>query len=291
MDFVRKIRHQLQWLWKHGQSGYGRVWLQSRLFPPPPTGRFPPLWMASVRAFPPLLKMDERPHALLAIGGSLTEDTLLAAYLKGIYPVLYEHPVKWIVFNPRMVLFLEKMKLEKRLRRLIRSGRYHVTFDSAFEEVARECSNRKWTWLVPERINVAVALHKRGQAHSVEVWNRDGKLVGGLFGLEMGRMFLSESAFHHESNVGKVADAYLNCHLQHWGYEVHDAQVYSPYLEAMGFEEIPCKEYVHKLQELMRPNVRSAPWRVDERLDVAGWNPSLPGSQIKGCAGDNQMDV
>ena len=276
----------MQRLWRHFRSGNGRVWLQGKLFLRPAKRRFPPLWMASVRAFPPLLKTDERPHSLLAVGGSLTADALLAAYSKGIYPICHEQPVKWIVFNPRMVLFLEKMKIEKKVRRLVRSGRYRVTFDAAFEEVVRECSNRKWTWLVPERIDVAVALHKRGQAHSVEVWNQDGELVGGLFGVDLGRVFLSESAFHHESNVGKAAEAYLNCHLQHWGYEVHDAQVHSPYLEATGFEEIPCKKYVCSLRKLMCPDVPPAPWKVDGRLDVAEWIPSSPGSQIKECVDD-----
>ena len=280
MDFLGKIRHWVQrpGVWR--RLARGRVWLQSRLFPPS-KGRFPPLWMASTRAFPPLLKTDERPHALLAIGGTLTEDTLLAAYSKGIYPICHEHLVKWLVFNPRMVLFLEKTKLEKKLRRVIRSGRYHVTFDIAFEGVVRECGDRKWTWLVPERIKVAVALHKRGQAHSVEVWNSDGELVGGLFGVDMGRIFLSESAFHRESNAGKVADAYLNCHLQHWGYELHDAQAYTKHLELMGFEEIPCTDYARRLQELVRPETHPAPWEVDAHLDVGNWNPSLPGSQVK----------
>jgi len=285
MDLFGKTKHQVQRLWKHGRSGYARVWLQSRLFPLA-KGRFPPRWMASTRAFPPLLKTDERPHALLAIGGALTADTLLAAYSKGIYPVCYEHPVKWLVFNPRMVLFFENTRMEKKLRTLVRSGHFRVTFDTAFEEVVRECSNRKWTWLVPERINAAVALHKRGQSHSVEVWNSAGELVGGNFGTDMGRMFVSESAFHHESNAGKVADAYLNCHLQHWGYELRDAQIYTCHLESTGFEEISFTDYAHCLPELLRPKTRPAPWVVDDRLDVGNWNPSLPGSQIKECVGE-----
>lgn len=260
-----KIRHRL---------GYCRVWLQSRFFSPS-SGRFPPVWMAA-----------RRPWGLLAIGGILTEDTLLKAYSKGIYPLYDRLPVKWFSCNPRMVLFPDKTKLEKTTRRVIRSGRYHVTFDTAFEEVVRACSNRKWTWLIPERINVAVALHKRGQAHSVEVWNRDGELVGGLFGTDLGRIFITESAFHCESNAGKVADAYLICHLQHWGYELDDAQAYSRHLESTGFEEIPRREYTHRLKELVSDDIHYGKWTVDERLEVDRWIPSSPGSRLNGQAMD-----
>lgn len=268
MNPIRKIMQGLRRLEILHRLGYCRVWLQSRVFSPS-KGRFPPVWMVT-----------KRPWGLLAVGGTLTEDTLLEAYSRGIYPMYDKLPVKWFSCNPRMVLFLEKTKLEKRVRQLIRSGRYRVTFDTAFEEVVRECSNRERTWLVPERIDVAVALHKRGQAHSVEVWNQDGELVGGLFGMGLGRMFLSESAFHRESNVGKIIDIYLNCHLQHWGFEVHDAQAYSPYLESMGFEKIPRKEYVQKLRELAGADMQHGKWDVDCRLAVGEWVPSRPGSQM-----------
>jgi len=269
MNPIRKIIHGLYRLKIRHRLGYCRIWCQSRLFPPPPKGRFPPVWMAA-----------KRPWGLLAIGGALTENTLLEAYSQGIYPMYDKPPVKWFSCNPRTVLFLGKTKMEKKLRPLIRSGRFKVTFDTAFEEVVRGCSNRKWTWLIPERINIAIALHKRGQAHSVEVWNRDGELVGGLFGLGLGRIFLTESAFHRESNVGKLAYAYLNCHLQHWGYELQDAQAYSKHLERMGFEEIPRKEYARLLPRLVSAEKRLGKWIVDERLNVGEWIPSVPGSQL-----------
>ncbi len=268
-------------LWEHSRSGYLRVWLQSKLFPPPPRGTFPPMKLASVRAYPAALKTDERPHALLAVGGILSEDSLVSAYSKGIYPMCYEHPVRWLVFNPRMVLFLEKTRLKKGLRPLIRSGLYRVTFDTAFEDVVRACADRSWTWLVPERVDVSVALHRRGQAHSVEVWNADGKLAGGLFGVDMGRFFVTESAFSIESNTVKLAFAYLNCHLQHWGYVLNDGQSFSEHLRRLGFEEIPCKEYGRLVGELSCQDIRYGPWNVDEALDVAEWVPSSPGSQVK----------
>lgn len=251
-----KVRHRL---------GYFRVWCLSRIFPPPPRGHFPPVWMAT-----------RRPWGLLSIGGSLTPDTLLEAYAHGVYPLYDRHPVKWFSCNPRMVLNPGKMRIEKGWRRLIRSGRYNVTFDTAFEDVVHACSDRKWTWLIPERIDVAVSLFKQGRAHSVEVWNRDGLLVGGLFGVDMGRLFISESAFSAESNAMKVAYAYLNCHLEHWGYELNDAQAYADHLHLMGFEEIPRREYVHRLRHMVRSDIHCGAWTVDENIDVSSWIPSLP---------------
>jgi len=252
---------------------YCRVWLQSWFFPPPPKGKFPPVWMAV-----------KQPWGLLAVGGVLTADTLLQAYAKGIYPFYDKHPVKWFSGNPRAVLFPEKMRIEKGWRKLVQSGRYRVTFDSAFEEVVRQSSNRTWTWLIPERIDVAVALHKRGQAHSVEVWNQDGHLVGGAFGVDMGRVFIGESAFSLEKNVMHVAFIHLICHLQQWGYVLNDAQGYGGHLKLMGFEKIPRKQYVNRLQELANIDIRCEKWVVDDRLDVGNWIPSVPGSQLKGPA-------
>jgi len=280
MALVRKIIHGLRWPRVRHRLGYGRVWLQSRLFPPS-RGKFPPVWLAVKSVFPPVWKMDDRPHGLLAIGGILTEDALLAAYSKGIHPFCDRHPIQWVVFNPRMVLFLEKTKIGKGLRPLIRSGQFKVTFDTAFEEVVQSCSDRSYTWLVPERIDLAVALHEQGRVHSVEVWDHKGYLAGGLFGVDMGRIFIGESAFSNEPNAMKVAFAYLNCHLQHWGYGLHDAQMYSKHLELMGFEEIPRRKYGDRLRELVDADAHHGKWKVDEHLDVAEWVPSLPGSQVK----------
>lgn len=273
MNFVGSIAQLLHRLKVRHRLGYFRVWCQSVLFPPPPRGKFPPVWMAT-----------NRPWGLLSIGGTLTADTLLDAYSRGIYPMYDRHPVKWFSCNPRAVLFVEKMRIEKRWRKLVQSARYHVTFDTAFEEVVRHCSNRKWTWLVPERIEVAVALHQRGQAHSVEVWNQDGSLVGGAFGVDMGKMFIGESAFSTEKNVIHIAFIHLMCHLQHWGYVLNDAQAFGEHLRLMGFEEIPRKEYVRLLPDIVSKDVKRGRWAADENLDVGAWIPSLPGSQQKKSA-------
>ncbi|QBG48752.1 leucyl/phenylalanyl-tRNA--protein transferase [Verrucomicrobia bacterium S94] len=252
-----------------------QVFYQSKIFRPPPKGKFPPIWMSYREPF----------CGLLAYGGEMTADSLLYAYSKGIYPLYDKHPIEWYSCDPRMVLFLEKMKLKKGLRPLIKSGKYTVTFDTAFERVVHECGKGgdrdEWTWIIPERIAVALELHEKGRNHSVEVWNADGDLVGGLFGMDMGKMFLSESAFHHEPNASKVAVAVLNCHLQHWGFVMNDIQWFWEHYRRLGYENISRKEYLSRLKTLVTEPERLGKWTVDERLDVGNWVPSEPGSQVR----------
>jgi leucyl/phenylalanyl-tRNA--protein transferase len=261
--------YKLVWVLVHVQ-----VWCQSQIFPPPPKGKFPPIWLSYRIPF----------YGLLAYGGELTDETLLFAYSKGIYPFYGERPIEWCSCNPRMVLFLEKMKLKKGLRPLIKSGKYKVTFDTAFEEVVRACAvgeeRDEETWIIPERIEVALSLHRKGQGHSVEVWNQEGELVGGLFGMDMGKLFISESAFHREPNASKVAVAYLNCHLQHWGFVLNDIQWFWEHYRRMGYEDIPRKQYMKLLKTVVTKEKRLGKWSVDENLDVGNWIPSQPGSQV-----------
>ena len=246
-----------------------QVWCISKLFPPPPKGAFPPVWLASRKP----------PYNLLARGGKLTPESLLLAYSNGIFPFCEKNPVDWYSCNPRMILFLEKMKLKKGLRPLLKSGNYRITFDTAYEKVVLGCSERQWTWLIPERIKVAVALHEKGHAHSVEAWNREGKLVGGVMGVAVGNVFVMESCFHRESNVGKLAMASLNCHLQHWGYRVSDIGGSQSHFRRFGYEEISRRRYLQILREA-RAERPPGKWSVDERLDVGNWIPAQPGSQL-----------
>ena len=257
-----------------------RVRFQSVLFLAPDRGCFPSLWLASQRAFPKVLKTNDSPNALLAIGGLLNEKSLLSAYSKGVFPLPGE-PVKWVFFNPRMHLLLEKTKVQKKTCAIIRSGRFRVTFDSAFKEVVEGCADRKWTWIVPTRMEIAVALHKQGLAHSVEVWNRNNELVGGLFGVEMGQIFIWESTFHRESNAGHVAVSHLFCYLQHWGYKAVDGMAYTPFIESLGFDQITPREYLNRLSVWTATDNRRGRWEIDEQIDVSHWIPSSPGSQVR----------
>jgi leucyl/phenylalanyl-tRNA--protein transferase len=270
----RDIQKQGFWDWLFSRLVDAQVFYQSKIFPPPPKGKFPPIWLSYKKPF----------YGLLAYGGEVTDETLLYAYSKGIYPFYSEPPVEWCSCDPRMVLFLEKMKLKKGLRPLIKSGKYTVTFDTAFEEVVRACGEgeerEEDTWIIPERIEVALSLHKKGQCHSIEVWNQQGELAGGLFGMDMGKMFISESAFHREPNASKVAVAYLNCHLQHWGYVLNDIQWFWEHFRRMGYENIPRKQYLGLLKTVITEEKRIGKWTIDENLDVGNWIPSEPGSQV-----------
>ena len=246
-----------------------QVWLQSRIFPPPPKGTLPPLWLTTRKP----------PYGLLAKGGELSAEALLLAYSKGVFAFKDKKTVNWWSCDPRMVLFPDRMKF-RRIRKLLRPERFTVTFDTAFDEVVKACAEREETWLTPERIAISNALYEKGHAHSVEVWNKEGKLVGGNFGVDLGKIFIVESSFYRESNTSKVGMVYLNCHLQHWGYLICDAGRYQSFCDRLGFENIPRKEYLKLLKKGTTENKRLGKWKVDTQLNVAAWKPAEPGSQV-----------
>lgn len=147
---------------------------------------------------------------LLAIGGDLRPERLLLAYSMGIFPWFDEDsPIMWWSLDPRMVLFPNKLKVTASLRQTLRSGRFQVTFDEAFNQVIAACAginrpNQDGTWINAEMIKAYQALHQEGYAHSVEVW-RENQLAGGLYGVSLGRIFFGESMFFRQSNASKVA--------------------------------------------------------------------------------------
>ena len=250
-----------------------QVWSQSKLMPPPPGGTLPPVWMTT----------GKPPYGLLARGGALSDDALLLAYSKGVFPIHDNGSVNWWSSNPRMVLYPEKMVYGKKIRRQLKPGRFTVSFDTAFEDIVLGCSEREKTWLIPERINIALSLHAKGLAHSVEVWDADGELVGGEFGVDLGGVFLSESAFYRTSYASAVSCIYLNCYLQHWGYLLNDIGSYSEHWIKFGFESMPRGKYLRLLEKAGPGNKEKGAWSIDEGLDVYNWIPSRPGSQVAGA--------
>lgn len=158
------------------------------------------------------------PDGLLGVCNDMSVDTLMRAYAKGLYPFCHVGPMKWWALSERMVLFPENFHIEKNLRRLLRKRPFRVTFDQAFEEVMRACAEPRpkrlpLTWITPEMIAAFVRLHEAGHAHSVEVWDEEGRLVGGAYGLAVGRAFFTESQFARVRDSSKYAFVYLNCHL------------------------------------------------------------------------------
>ena len=196
------------------------------------------------------------PSGMLAIGGDLEPERLKLAYSFGIFPWYGpDEPIIWWSPDPRMVLFPDDLKVSKSMRPLFNQRRYEVTYNHAFEDVIESCKSAKrngqtgtGTWIVPEMIEAYLELHRRGIAHSVEVWKGD-ELVGGLYGLIMGKVFFGESMFSKESNASKYGFVTLVRKLQKEGFVLIDCQQDTAHLRSMGADTIPRSEFLEILAE------------------------------------------
>lgn len=243
--------------------------IRSKIFPPPPKGKF--INVNKALKYPP---------GLLSIGGEITPETVTEAFNKGIITYSYDKSIKWWSPNPRMVLLPTGLIVQQGLRRVVKQNKYKVTFDTAFKEVLLGCANREITWITDKIIDVYCELHERGIAHSVETWNKDGELVGGCFGFVIGNSFSTQSLFHYENNTSKVAFMYLNCYLQHWGYEFNDLHYETDNWKSQGCLSMSRKEYTKMLEKASLKERSPGQWKVDENLNVANWDPKIPGSQL-----------
>ena len=200
-------------------------------------------------AFPDPASSDD--EGLLAIGGDLSPERLLFAYEHGVFP-WYDQglPPMWWCPNPRAVMDAERLHVSRSLRRVMRSGRFQVSFDRAFREVMLECGREResGTWILPEMVDAYTALHVLGHAHSVEVWQGE-RLVGGLYGVQRGALFAAESMFHRERDASKVALASAVERLFAEGITVFDVQFLTPHLESLGAYEIPRAEYLERAKK------------------------------------------
>jgi len=204
--------------------------------------------------FPDPDEADE--SGLLAIGGDLKIERLKLAYSKGIFP-WYEDgmPILWWSPDPRMVLFPKKMIISHSLKQSIKKQQFRITIDNAFEKVITFCSetprrDEEGTWITRDMKNAYIRLHEAGFAHSAEAW-ADGELVGGLYGVSLGKAFFGESMFHHVANASKVAFYHLVEKLKEWKFEIIDAQVYTNHLESLGGEMIPRGQYLQILKKAL----------------------------------------
>ena len=183
---------------------------------------------------------------LLAVGGDLSPARLMLAYHQGIFPWYSEEsPILWYSPHERFILFPQKLKVSSSMVKVIKSGRFHITFDLAFKKVIEDCATvsrqgDKGTWITQEMKNAYIDLHGLGYAHSVEVWEND-VLVGGLYGVVANNVFCGESMFSKVSNASKVALIWL-CH--NFGFLMIDCQVYTKHLESLGAELISRSEYL-----------------------------------------------
>lgn len=181
---------------------------------------------------------------------------LIAAYAQGIFPMSLGEDqggeIGWFSPDPRGIIPIDTFAIPRRLARVIRQQRFEVRFDFAFESVMRACAadREEGTWISEEIIESYVAMHARGLAHSVECW-RDGRMVGGLYGVHLGSAFFGESMFHTETDASKVALAALVGRLRERGFTVLDTQWITPHLEQFGAIEIPKAEYMARLADAL----------------------------------------
>lgn len=198
---------------------------------------------------PPHLAIKE---GLLAVGGDLSVERLLLAYRNGIFPWYAEdEPILWWCPDPRLVLFPDELRISRSLKKIINQKRFHITFDRDFESVIRGCAETKrsygeGTWITDEMRDAYCALNRRGYAHSVEAW-QDNQLVGGLYGVSLGRVFFGESMFSRVSNASKVAFVTLVQVLKAHNFSLIDCQVKTAHLMRFGAREIPRKVFLETL--------------------------------------------
>lgn len=203
--------------------------------------------------FPPVHLALQEPNGLLAFGGDLQPERLLLAYSKGIFPWFSEgEPILWWSPAPRMVLFPKEIKISRSLRKRLKKDELRVTFNRQFAQVIHLCAelrqNREGTWISSEMKKAYTDLHHQGKAHSVEVW-QENELVGGLYGLALGKVFFGESMFSRVSDASKVALVALARRLEALEFDLIDCQVYSPHLASLGAREIGREEFLGFLKQ------------------------------------------
>lgn len=205
-------------------------------------------------SFPPLEAALSEPEGLLAAGGDLSPARLVAAYRLGIFPWYEEgQPILWWSPNPRAVLFPKDMHIPRRLRRLDRQGIFRLTADSAFGQVIAGCAAprplSRGTWITAAMREAYLTLHQQGIAHSLEVWLEDD-LVGGLYGVALGKVFFAESMFSRESNASKIALITLGRLAAHHGIELIDCQLVNPHLNQFGIKTLPRPQFAQSVSRL-----------------------------------------
>lgn len=205
------------------------------------------------------------PNGLLAFGGDLSVDRLIVAYQNGIFPWFSEgEPILWWSPSPRGILRFSDYHISRSLQKFIRKSQYHVSINLAFDQVIDACASvprgGQGTWITSGMIAAYKALHKAGKAHSVEVWD-DKTLVGGLYGVAIGRVFCGESMFSYRTNASKVAFHYLVKHLQACGAEFIDCQMQNDHLKKFGCSEVSRSTFLNLLENSKDKTVQPSTWQ------------------------------
>ena len=199
------------------------------------------------------------PDGLIALGGDLSSERLLLAYQSGIFPWYSEgDPILWYSPDPRFVIYPDTLKTSKSMKQVLGSGRFHITYDKDFEGVIRGCKTRsrkgqEGTWITDDMEKAFIEMHRLGFAHSVETW-REGKLVGGLYGIVLGKYFCGESMFALESNASKAAFLSYAQKIFDEGFGMIDCQTYTPHLQSLGAVEVERTVFLKEMKVLILDN-------------------------------------
>ena len=216
--------------------------------------------------FPPPDYAD--PSGLLAVGGDLSKERLLEAYRLGIFPWYSDdQPILWWSPDPRLVLDLKDFTISRSLRKTLKKAIFQVTFDHAFEQVIQACAvvpraAQNGTWITEEMREAYINLHGLGYAHSVESW-LGGELVGGLYGVSLGKAFFGESMFHLKTDASKVALATLVEKLKSWDFHFIDSQMTTEHMIRLGAKELPRRIFLKRLQLALRHPTKRGRWRIE----------------------------
>lgn len=229
-------------------------------------------WLHADTPFPPVAQALKEPNGLLAGGGDLSPQRLLAAYRRGIFPWYSPgEPILWWSPDPRMVLFPDEFRITRSLAKTLRNADYRVKLDSAFAQVIAACAatprpGQDGTWITAEMQQAYLRLHALDHAHSVETW-RDGRLVGGLYGVSIGRAFCGESMFSHATDASKIALAHLCRYLARREFGIIDCQMETAHLTSLGARPIPRDDYLVRVASLaVQGDASHAPgrWPADD---------------------------
>lgn len=225
-------------------------------------------WLTADSAtFPPPERAMAEPNGLLAAGGDLTPARLLQAYRRGIFPWFAPgQPILWWCPDPRTVVRPADLHVSRSMRKVLKQGRLRVAFDRNFPAVISACAapraGASGTWITPKMQDAYIELHRLGHAHSVEVY-QDDELVGGLYGIALGRVFFGESMFSRVDNASKVAFITLVRQLEAWGFALIDCQMPTEHLFSLGASSMPRAEFCAELARLCPPNSSSA-WGAEQ---------------------------
>jgi leucyl/phenylalanyl-tRNA--protein transferase len=241
------------------------------------------LWLSDLISPRPGLPDADIPPSMGEFAGivhDLSPWILAAAYARGLFPMGHFGPLKWMSPSERCILDFEDFHISRRLRSLMRQDKYTVTFDQDFEGVIKACAGKRagrlpLTWISPRVMRAYADFHDAGYAHSFEVWNREGELAGGGYGVAIGGVFIVESQFSRATNASKLGFSVLNWHLAKWGFAFSDNKRPTPTILQMGFRNIARAEFLARLADGLTHRGRPGRWEVEAGAKVvADWDPA-----------------